>query len=930
MIDFIYTILIAPLEYWMREVLLWAHGHCGNWGEAIIAMSLVVNFVILPIYMKAESWQEQEQKIRLGFEQKERMIKKAFRGQERFAMISTMRRQAGYTAFLSMRSSVGFFLQIPFFFAAYHFLSHFDPLAGVSFMGLTDLSRPDELFHLFGLPINFMPILMTVINIASALIYTQNLTRRDKIQLYAMAALFLVLLYDAASGLVLYWTCNNIFSLGKNIAYDQCRKHLGWVKNVNWQIRFEPVAVGERKKGAFVFGLWLLGLLFSALSSNQTTLVSGGFGVFCTHASNVLYGISALGVFYAIVKLELWKTHKTLTLFLTILALWTLRMVYRYEFVTVPRYGAYQSIAFVSMVAPLIVSSIWTRLHEYLYEKHSPSSLYTPAATWLVILLTIYLPLQVYNTSPESFSAPSDVMAQLLVPMAVLIVLFWVLQKLSYLLSVEKMAAVAVSYLATMMTVYAFVLALDAGALDGFQFGKPENLYRAVNLVTDLIAIPLVTLLFVYILRRGWIKAMRAVFVICSCVGLAAVCVGLRGTQAQWMDQNDTQVVKLPEWNDRFLGFSQNKDNILVIVLDMFTGYLADPIFNSDPQLKTAYKDFTWYPDTLASGTITRYSFSTILGGRDCLLEAMNAQPNRSIVEKANEAYAKTLNALAEDRDFCLCERNNLQSTALSRYAQFSALTLGDLGVSYQNRYAKQMNIATQRPSDALYLMCLSAYTTMPWSIRNHLYNSGLWLGNIMAGVQSRESQYKLKEWAFMETFPENANANAKQNTFKMLHMDLTHRPWLMDENCKIVKKALPENANEWTNAGQVNVAHCALRSLSRWIEWMKANRVYDNTSIFIVSDHGFGTHGKPNALLLTKKAKAAHPQLVVDTTPMMLSDIPDLLLGRFESSEARHRTRSIYSANGQKANTYPDVKKKTVTGPLLKNGLWSRDFTFD
>ena len=53
------------------------------------------------------------------------MIKRTFKGQERFAMISTMHRQAGYSPFLSLRSSLGFFLQIPFFFAAYHFLSPF-------------------------------------------------------------------------------------------------------------------------------------------------------------------------------------------------------------------------------------------------------------------------------------------------------------------------------------------------------------------------------------------------------------------------------------------------------------------------------------------------------------------------------------------------------------------------------------------------------------------------------------------------------------------------------------------------------------------------------------------------------------------------------------------------------------------------------------
>ena len=146
MLDFLYTLFIAPLEYWMHKVLVWGQGFTQDWGLAIIVMSLVVNVVILPIYIKAESWQEAEQKIRLGFAAKEAMIRRAFRGQERFAMLTAMRRQAGYTTFISMRSSVGFFLQIPFFFAAYHFLSHFEPIVGVPFLGLSDLGRPDECF----------------------------------------------------------------------------------------------------------------------------------------------------------------------------------------------------------------------------------------------------------------------------------------------------------------------------------------------------------------------------------------------------------------------------------------------------------------------------------------------------------------------------------------------------------------------------------------------------------------------------------------------------------------------------------------------------------------------------------------------------------------------------------------------------------------
>jgi hypothetical protein len=60
---------------------------------------------------------------------------------------------------------------------------------------------------------------MTVINIAAGAIYTKDFGAKDKIQLYGMALVFLLLLYKSPAGLVLYWTFNNIFSLIKICYY---------------------------------------------------------------------------------------------------------------------------------------------------------------------------------------------------------------------------------------------------------------------------------------------------------------------------------------------------------------------------------------------------------------------------------------------------------------------------------------------------------------------------------------------------------------------------------------------------------------------------------------------------------------------------------------------------------------------------------------
>lgn len=80
MLDFIYTLLIAPLEYWMHAALVWGYSHTEAWGPAIVVMSLAVNVVILPIYIKAEKWQEGERALRKSFEAKEAMIKLPSRG----------------------------------------------------------------------------------------------------------------------------------------------------------------------------------------------------------------------------------------------------------------------------------------------------------------------------------------------------------------------------------------------------------------------------------------------------------------------------------------------------------------------------------------------------------------------------------------------------------------------------------------------------------------------------------------------------------------------------------------------------------------------------------------------------------------------------------------------------------------------------------
>ena len=62
---------------------------------------------------------------------------------------------------------------------------------------------------------------MTAINVVSSAIYTKGAPLKEKIQINVLAAIFLVILYNSPSGLVLYWILNNTFSLVKNVLQNK-------------------------------------------------------------------------------------------------------------------------------------------------------------------------------------------------------------------------------------------------------------------------------------------------------------------------------------------------------------------------------------------------------------------------------------------------------------------------------------------------------------------------------------------------------------------------------------------------------------------------------------------------------------------------------------------------------------------------------------
>ena len=215
----LYTIFFGPLQLLFEVIYMLTNKVVGNPGLSIVVLSFTMNILVLPLYRRADAMQEKERNMENALRGGVAHIKKTFKGDERMMILQTYYRQNNYKPTDVFKGSVSLFLEIPFFVAAYRFLSHLELLKGVSFGPFYDLGSADGLIQLYGMQINILPFIMTGVNLISCLIFTKGYPLKSKIQLYGMAIFFFFFLYGSPSGLLIYWTLNNLFSLVKTIMY---------------------------------------------------------------------------------------------------------------------------------------------------------------------------------------------------------------------------------------------------------------------------------------------------------------------------------------------------------------------------------------------------------------------------------------------------------------------------------------------------------------------------------------------------------------------------------------------------------------------------------------------------------------------------------------------------------------------------------------
>lgn len=186
------------------------HNFIPSWGWSIVVMTICLKLLFWPLTGKAAKSQKRMSKIAEPM--------KAL--QEKYKDNPQKKQQEMIKLFKQYKVNpaagcLPILVQIPIFIGLFWMLRSASELRMAPFLWVQDLSQPDTLFHIFGLPFNLLPLIMGTTMFIQMRIVPMSPTM-DPMQrkiFQFLPLIFLVILYNFSAGLVLYWTVQNLLTI---------------------------------------------------------------------------------------------------------------------------------------------------------------------------------------------------------------------------------------------------------------------------------------------------------------------------------------------------------------------------------------------------------------------------------------------------------------------------------------------------------------------------------------------------------------------------------------------------------------------------------------------------------------------------------------------------------------------------------------------
>ena len=204
----------------LNKLMKWSYSFIGNWGVAIIVMTILLKFISLPFTLAASKSAKRMQKLQ--------PLMQAVR--EKYKDNPQKLNQATMELFKEHKVNpaggcIPILITIPLFIGFFTMLQGTAELRFQSFLWAKDLSAPDTVARIFGLPLNIMPLLMGVTMFFQMKLTPSPTTDNMQAKIFKfMPFFFTAICYNFSCALALYSTINGLFTIGQQLVVNKYTK----------------------------------------------------------------------------------------------------------------------------------------------------------------------------------------------------------------------------------------------------------------------------------------------------------------------------------------------------------------------------------------------------------------------------------------------------------------------------------------------------------------------------------------------------------------------------------------------------------------------------------------------------------------------------------------------------------------------------------
>lgn len=212
---------------WFAKLLItimtWVHNTIGGdamkwgWGWAIVITTLFLKIVFVPFTLAASRSSKRMAKLAPHMTE----LREKYKDDPRKMQEGMMKLYKDYKV-NPLGGCIPILITIPFFIGFFSMLQSASELRFAAFLWAPDLSAPDTVFRLWGLPLNIMPLLMgATMIIQMRLTPTPTTDPMQQTMFKIMPWIFTLFCYNFSCALALYSTVNGLFTIGQQIVINR-------------------------------------------------------------------------------------------------------------------------------------------------------------------------------------------------------------------------------------------------------------------------------------------------------------------------------------------------------------------------------------------------------------------------------------------------------------------------------------------------------------------------------------------------------------------------------------------------------------------------------------------------------------------------------------------------------------------------------------